>query len=125
MGVETVVFSDPKVEFQVEVAETEDQREQGLMYRKTMASNAGMLFVFEQQDIQRVWMKNTLISLDIVFLSTQGEIVSILQHIKPCEQVNCPVYESKKPAKYMLEVNAGMVKIAGLELGQTFSFLQR
>ncbi|MFK5949650.1 MAG: DUF192 domain-containing protein [Methylococcales bacterium] len=117
-----VVFPKQGQVFQVEIAETASQRTHGLMYRRSMAANKGMLFVFEQAGVQRVWMKNTLIALDIIFLSKQGKIVSILQNIQPCKQPVCKVYTSKKSAKYMLEIKAGKVKKAGLTMGQQFVF---
>ena len=118
----TVRFYEQNVEFQVEIVKTEKQRAYGLMYRPVMALNEGMLFIFDRQANQRVWMKNTLLALDVIFLSKQGKIVSILQSLKPCEQKECKVYDSIKKAKYMLELNAGVVEKSGLKLGQTFAF---
>lgn len=118
----TVSFYQQNVEFKVEIAKTEKQRAYGLMYRPVMALNEGMLFIFDRQANQRVWMKNTLIALDVIFLSSQGKIVSILQSLKPCEQKQCKVYNSIEKAKYMLELNAGVVENSGLKLGQTFAF---
>ncbi len=117
-----VIFPEQGQVFQVEIAETASQRTRGLMYRESMAANKGMLFVFEQAGVQRVWMKNTLIVLDIIFLSKQGKIVSVLQNIKPCKQTVCEVYTSNKVAKYMLEVNTGKIKKAGITIGQQFVF---
>jgi len=117
-----VIFSEPEIVFDIEIAETEDQRAQGLMYRELLALNAGMLFIFEAEGIQRVWMKNTLIALDVIFLSNKGKVVSILQYLKPCKRPVCEIYTSKVSAKYMLEVNAGVVKKAGLMIGQQSVF---
>jgi len=117
-----VIFSEPESVFDIEIAETEDQRAQGLMYRESLALNAGMLFIFEQEGIQRVWMKNTLIALDVIFLSSKGKVVSILHDLKPCKRPVCEIYTSKVSAKYMLEVNAGVVKKAGLMIGQQSVF---
>ncbi len=117
-----VVFSEPEIVFDIEIAETELQRAQGLMYRESLDLNAAMLFIFEDEGIQRVWMKNTLIALDVIFLSNTGKVVSILQSLKPCKKPVCEIYASKLSAKYMLEVNAGIVKKTGLMVGQQFVF---
>jgi uncharacterized membrane protein (UPF0127 family) len=117
-----VVFSELGLSLQVEIAETEKQRAQGLMHRSFLASNKGMLFVFDQVGIQRVWMKNTPMALDIVFLSEEGRVVSTLQNLQPCLQQPCKVYPSNKEAKYMLELNAGMIKRTGIKDNQKIVF---
>jgi len=106
----------------VEIARTEEQRGLGLMYRPFFAKDNGMLFVFEQELIQKVWMKNTLIDLDVVFISELGAVVSMLKGLKPCQQAVCEVYASSQKAKYMLEVNAGLVDKTGIRVGQTLVF---
>jgi uncharacterized membrane protein (UPF0127 family) len=117
-----VIFPELGLSLQVEIAETEKQRAQGLMYRPFLASNKGILFVFDLVGIQRVWMRNTLIALDVVFMSEEGVVVSIVQGLKPCKQEPCKVYDSNKTAKYMLEVNAGMIEKADVFVGQKFIF---
>lgn len=118
LGRGKVSFPKQGIEFQVEIAETESQRAQGLMFREAMPLNEGMVFVFDKQAIQRVWMKNTLIELDVIFLSNSGMIVSMLQSLKPCKQTECDIYASEGNAKYMLEVNAGVIEKVGLKIGQ-------
>lgn len=117
-----VIFPYQGLKLIVEIAETEKQRAQGLMFRSSLAVNRGMLFVFEQENIQKVWMKNTLIALDVVFLSEKGKVVSINQGLKPCMQEPCIVYESNKKAKFMLEVNAGVIDNTGIRVGQKFHY---
>lgn len=104
-----ILFLKQKLLINVEIAKTEKQREIGLMGRKKLALGYGMLFIFEKQGIQRVWMKNTLIPLDVIFFSAQGEIVSFFNKLQPCKSENCPIYNSAENAKLMLEVNAGMI----------------
>ncbi len=116
-----VIFLDQNITFNIEVARTERQKNLGLMYRKQLHLNNGMLFVFEQEQKQRVWMKDTLIPLDVIFISKQGEIVSVTKDLQPCIKNNCRVFVSTKNAKYMLEVNAGAVKKNGVEIGQQLS----
>ncbi len=89
----------------IEIADLEDQRTQGLMYRKKMDEKQGMLFVFQNMEPQAFWMHNTYISLDIIYVNDKFEIVSIAK--------NCPVLSDKsipsgKPAQYVVEINGGL-----------------
>ncbi len=117
-----VVFPKQHLTITVEVARTKMQRRIGLMFRENLEINTGMLFDFKQEDIQRVWMKNTLIPLDIIFLSAKGNIVSILENVQPCIKEPCKIYDSTRPAAYMLEVNAGIVDRKQLETGDYLLF---
>ena len=103
-----VVFSQQQLTIDVEVAVTGMQRAIGLMFRENLGKNKGMLFDFGKDAIQRVWMKNTLIPLDILFISEKGKIVSILKNLQPCTKAPCVIFESEEPARYMLELNSGM-----------------
>lgn len=95
--------------FAVEIADDDEERARGLMYRDKLARNQGMLFVFPKEEPRTFWMKNTLISLDMIFLDGEQTIVSIQKQAKPCrKQLVCPLYESHKPAKYVLEINGGL-----------------
>ena len=117
-GYGKVVFIKQNLTIEVEVAKTETQRSRGLMYRDSLKQEKGMLFVFECEHIQRVWMKNTLIPLDIIFISKQGKVVSILKELQPCIKDPCNIYESTKRAKYMLEINAGEIDNKDIAVGQ-------
>lgn len=103
---------------EVEIADTTPLREFGLMHREFLAENQGMLFVYPDLALRGVWMKNTLLTLDIVFLSADGAIVSMLRNLTPCIKDSCPVYTSKVPAQYMLEVNSGFIDKHQLQAGQ-------
>ena len=116
-----VTLLDQVLTFNVEVAGTELQRNTGLMYRKSLPKNNGMLFVFEQEELQRVWMKNTLVPLDIIFISVKEKVVSIIKDLQPCLKQPCRIFESVEKATYMLELNAGMVQKHGVEIGQEVS----
>jgi uncharacterized membrane protein (UPF0127 family) len=118
-GKGTVEMGNQGFILSVEVASTEKQRSIGLMYRDHLDLNKGMLFVFEHPAIQRVWMKNTLIPLDVLFVSAQGKIISIHKGLQPCVKKSCEIYDSMGIAKYMLEVNAGVVKKEKLKVGMT------
>jgi hypothetical protein len=88
----------------IEIANTEEKRMQGLMFRSSMSDSAGMLFTFPSETPQEFWMKNTIISLDIVYVNTKKEIVSIQKYAEPYSERPLPSY---KPATYVVEVNAG------------------
>jgi hypothetical protein len=90
--------------FEVEVAETPDQRAQGLMFRQTMAAEAGMLFLFGGSEERAMWMKNTLIPLDMLFVDQGGKIVRIEQRTVPH---SLRAIVSGQPVAAVLELNAG------------------
>ena len=106
----------------VEVADDEDETMRGLMFRKHLAWNAGMLFAFHNEEPRTFWMKNTFISLDMIFIDSNLKIVDIKENVPPCAQGDeCPVYPSNEPAQYVLEVNAGFVQENGIKIGDQFA----
>lgn len=88
----------------VEFATNDKERAQGLMDRKSMTDTQGMLFIFSKPEEQSFWMKNTYISLDIIYLNGKKEIVSIQKYTTPLSEESLPSFEK---AQYVLEVNAG------------------
>jgi uncharacterized membrane protein (UPF0127 family) len=95
----------------VEFATTAEQREIGLMNRKSLDTGSGMLFIFPEERPLSFWMKNTLIPLDIIYFDANKKFVSITRNALPCDKGNdCPTYDSKGPAKYVLETNPGKIK---------------
>ena len=105
----------------LEVADNEDEMIRGLMFRKNLPWNLGMLFVFYNDAPRTFWMKNTLIPLDMIFVDSNLKIMDIKQNVPPCAQGDeCPVYPSKEPAQYVLEVNAGFVRESGIKIGDRF-----
>ena len=98
----------------IEVAKTPDQEQQGLMYRRSMADSLGMLFVFDVEEQQSFWMKNTYIPLDIIYVSANKEIVSIAANCKPLSEESIP---SNGLTKYVVEVNGGYAAEKGLKKG--------
>ena len=97
----------------VQLAETPQQRQIGLMHRRQMPKHEGMLFVFEQPAVQCFWMRNTLIPLSAAFLDDEGRIVNI-EDMKPqTEDSHC----SKKPVRFVLEMNQGWFAKKGLSAG--------
>ena len=100
--------------FTVEIAETKDERSRGLMFREALDPHAGMLFIFPDQDLRIFWMKNTKIPLDLIFMDDNKRIVHIHHNATPMSEANI---SSRVPARYVLEVNAGMANKCGLARG--------
>ena len=105
------VFSTPGGPKRVllEVVATERERNRGLMFRSHLDEDRGMLFVFEESGRPAFWMKNTYLSLDILFLSTEGIIVDLFERVPPCPMEPCPRYAPLSAARYVLEVTGGFV----------------
>jgi hypothetical protein len=99
----------------LEFAQTRDELNQGLMHREELCEECGMLFIFEKQEVLSFWMKNTLVSLDIIFINENGEVVKIHRHTKTNQTQE--TYSSEKPARYVLEVNAGWSEAKNLQEG--------
>ena len=92
--------------WQTEVADTNELRQRGLMFRENLADHAGMIFIFDQEAPHSFWMKNTLIPLDIIWISGEKKVVDI-QTLQPCQKDPCPSYTPLKSAQYVLEIGAG------------------
>ena len=110
----TIQTAKGPVRFTVEMATTWDQQERGLMFRKTLAPNAGMLFDFVDESNQAFWMKNTLIPLDMLFIKANGTIVRIAANAKPLSEDSIPSYE---PVRAVLEIPGGRAAELGLQPG--------
>jgi uncharacterized membrane protein (UPF0127 family) len=96
-----------------QLAQTPEQRQIGLMWRKDLPQNEGMLFVFEQPSVQCFWMRNTLTALTAAFLEDDGTIVN-LEDMKPqSDDSHC----STKPVRFVLEMNQGWFKKRGMQAG--------
>lgn len=108
--------------FSIEVADTEALRERGLMFRREMAADHGMLFIHDDASPIAYWMKNTYIPLDILYFDEQKRLVSAQLDVPPCgEQAQCPIYPSAGPAKYVLEINAGLAGQLKLKPGDALT----
>lgn len=92
--------------YNLEIANTPELREKWLMNREILQEESGMIFIFEKDDIHKFWMKDTLIPLDMIWLSSWFQVIYIANAI-PCKQEICPIYSPDKLAKYVLEVSAG------------------
>lgn len=104
-----------------EVAHTEANRQQGLMYRPAMAAQEGMLFVFEQSARFCMWMKNTYIPLSVAFIDDAGTILNIEDMAPQTEASHC----AAKPARYALEMNRGWFAQRGIRAGSKVSGIER
>ena len=104
------------VKLNVEIADDNDERAKGLMFREKLDENEGMLFVFDDESYQTFWMKNMLIPLDLIFIGKNFEIVGI-KNAEPCKTENCILYQSSKPAMYVLEVNNGFAVKNNIKTG--------
>ena len=106
---------------QAEVAQTDPQRQQGLMFREKMANNHGMVFVFDQPTTQCMWMKNTLLPLSVAFIDADGKIVNIEDMQPKTLDSHC----SAKPVKYALEMNLGWFKQKNVKPGSAIGGLPK
>ncbi len=103
-----------RADFIVELARTPEHQRQGLMFRPTLADNAGMLFVFNKPRQARFWMRNTLIPLDMIFIKSNGEIETIVTRWDT--QSDSPSLSTGN-VRYVLEINAGFAQKLGIEAG--------
>lgn len=107
-----------------EIADTTDKRAKGLMYRDTLAKDHGMLFTFAEPQLWTFWMKNTRISLDIVWMDGKKRIVHIEHNVPTCSRTDdgCPQYQPNDNALYVLELAAGMADSLKLKRGSVLKF---
>jgi len=114
----TVKISD--INIKAEVADTTLKRIEGLMSKKTLPDNEGMLFIFGEENYHGIWMVNMSFSIDIIWVNKNLEIVDITEDVQPCK-INCPVYLPDERALYVLEVNSGFTKKNKLQIGDTIA----
>ena len=102
--------------FVIELATTSKERSQGLMNRETMAADHGMLFDFGQTRAVMMWMKNTILPLDMVFIGPDGKVMGVAADTVPFSE---SIISSPGPVRYVLEINAGMAAEHGIAAGDT------
>ena len=103
----------------IEIADTDQKTMQGLMYRSSMPQNAGMLFLMPREEVQGFWMRNTYIPLDMIFVNSHKEIVTIHPNTTPMLESS---YISTAPALYVVEVNGGFCNKNNIKVGDTIEF---
>jgi uncharacterized membrane protein (UPF0127 family) len=110
----TIVSATGKHRFKVEIAETPAQMTQGLMFRRSLAPDAGMLFDYKEPTAATMWMRNTLIPLDMLFVDAQGRIVNIHQRAVP---QSLDVIAAAAPVRVVIELNGGTAARLGIAPG--------
>jgi uncharacterized membrane protein (UPF0127 family) len=110
----TITTATGPQKFHIELALSDAQMEQGLMFRRSLAPDAGMLFDFKSSVMVTMWMKNTLIPLDMVFLDPQGRVIDIHERAVP---QSTDVIAPKAPARYVVELNGGTAARLGIKPG--------
>jgi uncharacterized membrane protein (UPF0127 family) len=103
--------------FCVEIADTPEKHARGLMFRRYLKNDYGMLFIFADEEVRSFWMKNTLIPLDMIFINSGHEVVDLHASVPPCRADPCPSYTSALPARYVLEIAGGLSKKLKLKIG--------
>jgi len=112
-----------EVKVNIEIVDTEEERAQGLMYRESLGTYSGMLFVFGEEANNSFWMKNTKISLDLMFLNEEKQIIDIIENAQPClEGHTCPSLKPQFEYMYCLEVNSGFVEENRIGVGDTMEW---
>lgn len=121
-GVATLTGRNARLELRVEVADTPERQQRGLMYRTRVPDDTGMVFVYERPDTGGFWMKNTLVPLTIAFFDERGVIRDILD-MAPCvgRGDDCPTYTPRNPYVGALEVRQGLLREKGLREGDSVS----
>lgn len=109
-----------KAKIDIEIADNDYERQLGLMNRKDMKENEGMLFIFPMQQLQSFWMRNTLISLDIMFVNDQKKIVTIHKSTKILSDTS---YPSTQPSVYVVEVLAGFSDRHNIQVGDRINWM--
>ena len=106
----------------LELAISDQERALGLMFRDSLPAEAGMLFVFAEDDRWPFWMKNTFLALDLVWLDSAGNAVEVRANVQPCRNDPCPSYTPAAKGRAVLEVNAGFAKAHGIAAGSTLRY---
>jgi len=107
--------------FLAEVARTEQEQARGLMYRQTLNKDRCMIFIYDEDGNHRIWMKNCLISLDVVWIREDGTVVETCEQVPPCSPMrgdDCPTYGGTVPARHFIEFPVGTFKRLGLKKGE-------
>jgi uncharacterized membrane protein (UPF0127 family) len=117
-----VYFADGK-SVTAELAVTDEERARGLMFREKILPDQGMLFVFDREETQSFWMKNTLVYLDMLWLDSQRRVIHIERNVPPCKEDPCPSYGPRVPARYVLELKGGGAAANGIKLQDQLQFV--
>ncbi len=112
-------MSKNKELFLVELAKNNYERQKGLQCKKKLKKNEGMLFIWYDEDYRSFWMKNTVIPLDLIFINSSLEVIEVYFDARPFSEKSI---RSEKRAKFVLELNAGVFKELGFDIGDRIIF---
>ena len=108
----------------LEISDNFHKRKVGLMNRVTLENDEGMIFIYDKVEPVNIWMHNTLIPLDIIFLK-KNQIIKITPDVPPCPALPCRLYPSTYPVDMIIEINAGQAKVMNLEIGDKLTFFKK
>jgi len=111
-----VVLTPSGAQLRVEIADTPELRERGLMGRTSLADDAGMVFVWPEDTTSAFWMKDTLMPLSVAFIASDGTVLAMID-MEPCRADPCPVYDAHVAYRMALEVNKGAFARHGVRVG--------
>lgn len=123
-GILKIYQKDKTLEIPIEIADREELHSFGLMFRKDISWNFGMLFIFEKDVNYGFWMRNTYVPLEIAFIDSNKTIFNI-QKMFPCNDEQCKIYYSPKPYRYALEVKMGFFKKFGFKEGAKIEYWRK
>ena len=103
--------------FVVEIADQPEEQTRGLMFRRELPADHGMLFVYPDAQMQSFWMKNCYLPLDILYFDHQARLINAHYGVPVCRGDPCPLYSSEAPARYVLELGAGVGRALDLKPG--------
>jgi uncharacterized protein len=110
-----------KTKIEIEIANNESSRWLGLMFRRHMDDNDGMLFIFQNEEMRSFWMHETYIPLDMIFVNQEKKIITIFRNTQTLSDQSNP---STAPATYVIEVNAGFCTTHNINEGDRITFIQ-
>ncbi|BAV94875.1 hypothetical protein JBKA6_0862 [Ichthyobacterium seriolicida] len=119
----SIFVQDREIKLDIEIANTDIERAQGLMYRSEMLENRGMLFIFEVDQVHSFWMKNTRIPLDILYINKDKEVINIVENARPKNTKNIP--SSDGPCLYVLEINGGLSSKWNIKKGTKIDWIEK
>jgi hypothetical protein len=105
--------------FEAKVANTLLKKARGLMFRKQLPPDRGMLFIFGKEVVSPMWMFGMRFPIDIIWINAEKKVVDIQKNLPPCRGLLCPAYYPKQKAKYVLEINAGLCDEIGIRENST------
>jgi uncharacterized membrane protein (UPF0127 family) len=121
--VKTTTVKIGNATIKAELADTETKQLRGLMFRKSLAKDSGMLFVFPKEGRHSIWMMNMSIPLDIIWLDKDKKVIKVEENVQPCEALLiCKTYSPDSDDMYVLEVNSGYAKTHGIKTGMKAYF---